>query len=176
VAIADSPDGPWRKHENNPVLKPGTGDAFDSHRIDDACLIVREGRYWLYYKGRQKGLGPSETKMGLAVAETPTGPFVKHELNPIIDSGHEVCVWPHGQGVAAIVSPVGPQGGTLQYSTDGLHFTAQSKIAPPQAPGPYREDHYHEGSGPGITWGLSHDGGSRDRPFLLRFDCDLRAT
>ena len=175
VASAETPDGPWRKYEDNPVLTPGAGDAFDSHRVDDACLIVRDGRYWLYYKGRQKGLGPGQTKMGVAVADRPTGPFAKSELNPIINSGHEVCVWPHGTGVAALLAPVGPQGGTLQYSPDGLHFEIQSKVTPPQAPGPYREDHYRDAPGPGITWGLAHDDRSYDRPFLVRFDCDLRA-
>jgi predicted GH43/DUF377 family glycosyl hydrolase len=174
VAMADSPDGPWVKFDGNPILRPGTGDDVDSHRVDDACLIVRNGQYWLYYKGRRKGLSPAETKMCLAISDSPTGPYVKSKLNPIIPSGHEVCVWPHREGVAAMISPCGPEANTIQYSPDGLHFTRRARVVPPSAPGPYRADNYREGWGPGITWGLCHDVRSADRPFLLRFECDLR--
>jgi len=174
VASAASPDGPWRRHEGNPLLRPGPEGAWDSHRVDDACMIVRDGAYWMYYKGRQLALTPRETKMGLAVAEAPTGPFVKHPGSPVVASGHEVCVWPHGPGVAAMFMPVGPEGSTIQYSDDGIHFTVRATVEPPSAPGPYRQGHYRDGPGPGITWGLCQDH-SGSRPFLVRFDCDLRA-
>jgi hypothetical protein len=174
VAVSDSPDGPWERHGGNPVLRPGEAGMFDSHRVDDGCLIVREGKYWLYYKGREKGLSPAETKMGVAIGEHPTGPYMESDLNPIIPSGHEVCVWPHGAGVAAMISSCGPEANTVQYSSDGLHFSRQASIVPPKAPGPYREDNFVDGHGSGITWGICHDV-SKGRPFLLRFDCDLRA-
>lgn len=175
VAAAQSPEGPWHKLEGNPVLRPGPGAAVDGHRVDDACLVVRDNGHWMYYKGRQKGLTPSQTRMCLAIASDPTGPYEKSRLNPILSSGHEVCVWPHGAGVAALVSPCGPEGGTVQYSSDGLHFERMARSAPPSAPGPFRDDGFTEGSGPGITWGLCQDVSSEDRPFLLRFECDLRA-
>lgn len=176
MAVSDSPDGPWTKFEGNPILRPSTGNAIDSHRVDDACLIVKDSKYWLYYKGRQKGLSPAETKMCLATSVFPTGPYEKSLLNPIIPSGHEVCVWPHRQGVAAMIAGCGPQANTIQYSSDGLHFHRVAEIHSPSAPGPYREDNYADGSGPGITWGLCQDTCSADRPFLLRFDCSLRAN
>ena len=176
VAAADSPHGPWRRFAGNPVLRPGTDPgAPDGHRLDDACLVVRDGRYWLYYKGRGAGLTPGQTVMCLAIAEAPTGPYVKCGLNPLIDSGHEVCVWPHGDGVGALVMPAGPHGRTVQYSEDGLHFEIRGRVDPPSAPGPFRADHFRDGWGPGITWGLCQDTRSAERPFLLRFDCDLRA-
>jgi len=175
VAVADTPDGPWRKFEGNPILRPGAEGEWDSMRVDDACLIVRGGRYWLYYKGRELRLAPAQTKMGLAVADAPVGPFVKHPANPLIHSGHEVCVWCHREGVAALVAPAGPQGGTVQYSTDGIHFTPRAKVRPPSAPGPFRTDGYADTPyGAGITWGLCQNH-SRGWPFLQRFDCDLTA-
>ena len=64
----------------------------------------------MYYKGRQMNRKPNETRMGLAIASEPTGPYIKHYENPVLDSGHEVCVWPHGNGVGCLVSKVGPQG------------------------------------------------------------------
>jgi hypothetical protein len=54
IAVADSPDGPWEKLSTNPALECSDRPLdFDSMRVDDACLIVLAGRYWLYYKGRQ---------------------------------------------------------------------------------------------------------------------------
>lgn len=112
--------------------------------------------------------------MGLAVADAPEGPYVKHAANPILDGGHEVCVWPHGDGVATMLCNVGPEGNTLQYSDDGVRFRRVQSIVPPKAPGPYREDHFRDGAGPGIRWGvcMAIDGG---RPYLLRFDCELQS-
>ena len=177
VAVAEIPEGPWQRCGDMPVLTTtASAEVFDSHRVDDSCLLVRDGTYWLYYKGRQLGLSPAETKMGVAMADEPSGPYVKLDSNPIISSGHEVCVWPHGAGIAAIMAPVGPQGSSLQYSHDGLHFDRVCSIEPPIAPGPFRVDRFTEGLGNGITWGISmaFDRGS-GWPYLLRFDADLRS-
>lgn len=170
VTVADSPDGPWDKFGRNPVLEPGPEGAFDCLRVDDSCLIKRDGKYWLYYKGR----GRHYTPMGLATAEHPTGPYVKHSENPLIESGHEVCVWPHGEGVAAIVSGYGPNGNNVRYASDGIHFTVMAHIQTPHAPGPFRQDHFRDGVGPGIQWGLCV-GEHRNWPFLQRFGCNLQA-
>ncbi len=176
VGIADSPDGPWRRFDGNPILRVGPPGAWDSCRVDDACLIVRKGRYWMYYKGRQQGLSPAETKMGLAIADSPTGPYQKHPENPVLNSGHEVCVWPHREGVAALVAPVGSEGNTVQYSADGICFRQKARAHPPSAPGPYRTDAYADVAfGKGITWGICQNARDAPRPFLMRFDCDLRA-
>ncbi len=175
VASADRPEGPWTKFKGNPVLRPGPDGDFDSCRVDDACFIVRDGEYRMYYKGRERRKTPGQTKMGLATAESPTGPFTRRPDNPLIDSGHEVCVWPHGDGVAALVAPTGPQGATTQYSPDGIRFQRVADVSPPHAPGPYREDDYRDVDfGPGIRWGLCiHNDPSW--PSLDRFDCDLTA-
>jgi len=175
VAVSDSPRGPWERFSDEPVLRPSDDpDNFDSMRVDDSCLLVRDGRYWMYYKGRQMNRSPGETKMGLAVSEHPTGPYVKHEANPVLDSGHEVCVWPHGSGVGCLVCNVGPQGNTLQFSEDGIHFVKMADTVPPKAPGPFREDNFEDGVGPGIRWGLCMEYHPR-WPYLVRFDCELKA-
>ena len=178
AAFAHSPDGPWTKFDGNPVLRPADDpDEFDSLRVDDACLIVRDGRTWLYYKGRQMRRTPGETKTGVAFADAPAGPYVRYEGNPVIGSGHEVCVWPHGTGVGALVAPCGPEGNTCQWSADGLHFEVKAAVQPPSAPGPYRADAYEDVVwGDGITWGLCQRFTRGRWPFLARFDCDLRAA
>ncbi len=175
VAAASAPDGPWERVGADPILEPSAAaEGFDSHRVDDACLVRWGMEYRLYYKGRQRGLAPNQTRMGLAIASRPEGPYTRHPGNPVLDSGHEVCVWPHGTGVGCIVAPSGPQGSTLQYSEDGLRFRRVRAIEPPRAPGPCREDRWQEGCAPGISWGLCQDTAS-PWPCLLRFDTDLRA-
>ena len=169
LVSASSPFGPWRKFAGNPILTPGPAGAFDSHRVDDACVVARDGGYWLYYKGRERGLSPGETKMGLAIAASPTGPYVKCPRDPVLDSGHEVCVWPSSGGVAALVMAVGPQGRTVQYAEDGVRFSKVADVQPPSAPGPLRSDGYVPGRSLDLAWGLCqvHE---HDRPHLVRFD------
>ena len=175
VASAAHPDGPWERTGTAPILEPSaTAAHFDSHRVDDSCLVRRGGEYRLYYKGRQLGLAPNQTRMGLATAARPDGPYTRHPGNPVLDSGHEVCVWPHGAGIGCIVAPCGPQGGTLQYSADGVRFRRVRAVDPPRAPGPYREDRWQDGSAPGIAWGLCQNTAT-PWPCLQRFDTDLRA-
>ena len=126
IASADSPDGPWEKLESNPALKNSDKKSeFDSHLIDDACLLVKNGKYFFYYKGRQLGRGPGHTQMGLAIADHPQGPYTRYEGNPVIPGNHEVLVWPQGTGVAAMIGTTGPKAITnsILYSEDGYTFT-----------------------------------------------------
>ncbi len=175
VAVSDAPEGPWRKLAQNPVLRT-SGDAthFDSMRVDDACLLVREGSYWLYYKGRQWDNTPGNTKMVVAFASSPGGPYVKAKGNPIIPAGHEVLVWPRGRGVVAMIN-IGPPGlrKTLQYAEDGLNFTKLADLpGVPAAAGGYRPEAFTDsGRGEMIAWGISIDSRPDVLPFLQRFEC-----
>ena len=130
--MSDSPDGPWERLATNPALKNSENrEAFDSHLVDDACLIVREGKYWFYYKGRQLGKSPAQTKLGLAIANKPQGPYKKHPGNPVIPGNHEVLVWPQGKGVAALIGTTGPKEITrsIMYAEDGLHFSKTHSVS-----------------------------------------------
>jgi len=175
LAVSDSPDGPWKKMPTNPILRCSDDpNHFDSMRVDDACLIVRDGKFWLYYKGRQWDNTPGRTKTGVAIAEKPEGPYVKHSANPVIMGGHEVLVWPLGTGVVAMLN-IGPKGvaKTLHYAPDGLHFSKMQDLeAVPHGPGAYRPEAFTEsGQGQMIQWGI-HIGRQKGAlPFLERFDC-----
>ncbi len=175
IAVSDSPDGPWERIDSNPVLKNSDNpEDFDSHLVDDACLIVRDGKYWFYYKGRQMGKSPGQTQMGLAIADKPEGPYVRHENNPVIPGNHEVLVWPQGKGVAAMIGTTGPKEITrsLVYSEDGLNFTkTHTVIDVPHAAGAYRPEAFTQsGKGQRIEWGV-HIGRKRGAlPFIQRFD------
>lgn len=177
VAVADTPEGPWRKSPRNPVFRPSSNPScFDSFRVDDSCFVVRGGRYWLYYKGRQWKKAPAQTKMGVAVADHPEGPYRRlNRGEPVQDSGHEVMVWPFGGGVMSLVSATGPHGQTLQYAADGIHFHVVGTLPAdyPRAPGAYRPDLTDPTqAGKGIRWGIEMDtaGG---HPCLRRYELTL---
>jgi len=172
MAVAESPRGPWRKLPANPILQSSRDpERFDSFRVDDSCFLLREGKVWLYYKGRQWEKTPRETKMGVAVADRPEGLYVKqNQGRAVCDSGHEILVWPVGQGVMSLVSDTGPHGRTLQYALDGLHFRVVGDIPKdfPKAPGAFRPD-LTELPTPtsGIEWGISMVHGKD--PYLVRY-------
>ena len=175
IAVSSSPDGPWEKLATNPVLKNSDNlEDFDSHLIDDACLIKREGKYWFYYKGRQMGKSSKETKLGLAIADKPEGPYIRHENNPIIPANHEVLVWPQGKGVAAIIGDIGPDNWikSIVYAEDGINFHKTHKLKRvPHAGAAYRPEAFTDsGLGERIEWGV-HIGHKRKHlPFIQRFD------
>ncbi len=200
MSSADSPDGPWHRHPE-PVLQPGEpgiwkgekddrssieseGD-FDSLKVHDPYLLIRDGKIWLYYKAHPMGLG-GDTPLtypdfsgGLAIAEQPEGPFTKSKLNPVLNSGHEVVLWPYKSGIAALVTANGPEKNTVQWSPDGENFEIMAHVVlPPDAAGPYVPDAFtNTTDGKGRTWGLSHVSQRRDRPWpnLVRFETNLTA-
>ncbi len=182
VSVADSPRGPW-KALGKPCVDFGAEDEWDHIAIHDPYPLVYEGKIYLYYKSNlwssMKGRRRAEMGNGLAIADHPMGPFVKHPLNPVLNSGHETGFFPFQGGIAALVSLNGPELNTIQYAPDGVNF----KIAAisehlPIAPGPFVPDAFADnGDGRGITWGLCHfntgGGGMSQKSLLARFDCDL---
>ncbi len=161
VAYSDSPYGPWTKHDGNPILVPsGDTTKFDSFRVDDSCLAVRDGKIWLYHKGRPWGLGATETKMGVVIADDPLGPFVRqNDGDPVQLGGHEVQIWmDRHQGVYSLVGSVGPDEltHTIQYASDGMDFRfyADVSTSDPSAPGMYRSELTDPSAGGMPEWGM----------------------
>ncbi|MFY0689922.1 MAG: family 43 glycosylhydrolase [Cyclobacteriaceae bacterium] len=190
MSVADSPDGPWTKLKD-PVLRPTYTDNkfFDNNAVHDPCIVAYDGKYHLYYKGECNCMGDpdcirwcnpvcglkKQVKWGVAVADSPTGPFEKSVFNPITNTGHEVMVWTYGTGVAILQHQDGPEANTIQYSEDGFNFEIMGSVKGiPEASGLYRPndpaDHQHAG----IEWGLSHklnwDAGPRGWMYIRRFD------
>ena len=194
MARADTPDGPWEKLKE-PVLRTGGGGRWkgneadlpghmkwaeaeelgewDSMKVHDPGFLVRDGKYWLYYKGQQIGRQPFESKWGVAIGDSPEGPFVKHRLNPITNSGHEIWVWPYRSGVAAIIDWAGPEKNSVQYAPDGINFEPVASLLDiPPAGGAYVPDLFTDTrNGQGFSWGLCYI--KDDWDYLVRFECDL---
>jgi hypothetical protein len=180
AAVAASPDGPWTLH-GEPVIEPGPPGSWDNVKINDPFLLVHRGKILMYYKGAPIERGDEYVlrMQGVATADHPLGPFVKSPLNPVINSGHETCMWPWKAGIAALVALDGPEKNTIQYAPDGVNFEIMSILqVPPIAPGPFIPEAFADnGDGRGITWGLCHvnpdGGGATSESILARFDCDL---
>ena len=109
--------------------------------------------------------------MGVAFSDSPQGPYIRYENNPILDKSHEVMVWKQDQGVACLASI----SSTIEYAPDGLDFTTHPlnlKIPAedrPLAPGAYRSDlTENQSENTGLTWGISmvHNG---DESYLVRW-------
>ncbi len=171
LAVAESPDGPFNRVANNPILKvsPDT-TAFDSYRIDDASLLVKNEKIWMYYKGRcyiDGKEGPRRTKMGVAIASQPEGPYQKHGES-ILDESHEVLIWLQDGGIASLASI----NSSIEFAPDGETFTPlhQNLTNIPQAPGLYRP--HLENGNPVIEipgWGISMTG-KNGKVYLLRYE------
>ena len=195
MSWADSPNGPWTRSKE-PVLRPGEAGewladddtrnverygAWDSHKVHDPFILVREGKFWLYYKGQPMGWGTEYCRgigWGVTIADLPEGPFVKSPLNPVTNSGHETCLFPYKGGVLAICGHDGPEKDTIQFAPDGLNFEVMAHVVlPPCAAGPFAPDSYNNSSdGQGITWGLAHIATEETKgqnSYIIRFDCNL---
>lgn len=173
LAVSDSPDGPFKRVSDKPVLTISPEpDKFDSYRIDDASLLFRNGLYWLYYKGRSRihgNKGPRFTRMGVAFSKNPEGPFIKMD-KPLMVENHEVMIWPHKTGVATLAS----FSSTIEYAADGIDFTTNKLSVKvenrPDAPGAYRPDLTNPVvEGQGLKWGISmvHNG---SEAYLIRYE------
>lgn len=171
LAVANSPDGPFVRVRNNPVLQVSADTAaFDSYRIDDASLLVRDKKIWLYYKGRSVihgTQGPKFTKMGVAYAKNPEDAYQKHG-EAILDKSHEVLIWNRDKGVASLASI----NSSINFAADGIHFAAiqSNLINIPQAPGLYRSDLEPGNKDKGVPkWGISMRQ-KKGAVYLVRFE------
>jgi hypothetical protein len=178
VSYADSPDGPWTP-TNQIVIPNGAEGEWDQYSIHDPYPLVYKGKIYLYYKSDFDGDPRLIRMQGLAIADNPLGPFEKHPLNPVINSGHETTLFPFKEGIAALVIRDGNEHYTVQYAEDGVNFEIASitELMPPAA-GPFVPDAFTGTEyGQGITWGLCHNtwAGSQGKghSLLMRFDCDL---
>lgn len=181
VSYADSPDGPWTPY-NKDVIPNGAPGEWDQYSIHDPYPIVHEGKVYLYYKS---DFAKSDTTKlvrmhGLAIADNPLGPFEKHPLNPIMNSGHETTLFPFKEGVAAFAIRDGNEMNTIQYAKDWVNFEVAANVElMPDAAGPFIPDAFtNTKDGRGITWGISHftvphGNWKKNHAVLLRFDCDL---
>ena len=92
MAVADSPEGPWVRINDAPVVPRGQeGDWDDFVTSNPAFLSHSSGELWLYYKGwsrKTAAIKNGNRRYGLAVSQSLEGPFKKYAANPLIDLSH----------------------------------------------------------------------------------------
>ena len=66
----------------NPILVPGKPGSWDDGMCEMCDILKDNGKYYLYYHATGAGMS---YRIGVAVADHPLGPFVKHGDRPILD-------------------------------------------------------------------------------------------
>jgi hypothetical protein len=136
--------GARRLNNGDPLLSPTAGKKhegkpyFDSYRVDDSAMLWRDFdsdgqmELGLYYKGRAEFKMP-RTMMGLAIAESPEGPFTRHsgsaDGNIAQTCGHEVMVFALGDGVVSVVSNPDHGGPGVCFDKKGTKFAKSAHFA-----------------------------------------------
>ena len=145
-AVADTPDGPWRKSGKKLLWPSGNKEEWDGVHIDDTNVIFFDNKWFLYYKGRPFGAEPSETKIGVATSDNLLGPYEKYEKSPVFP-GHAFTTWVHRGGVAAF-------GYGTFWSEDGFTFEKTSDWTP-RTVGLYCPENFGNGvNNNGVLWGM----------------------
>ena len=101
MSYSDSPNGPWTP-VNKIVIENGKPGEWDQYSIHDPQPIVYKGKIYMYYKSDYNGQenGGLIRSQGLAIADSPFGPFKKYENNPVVNSGHETQLFRFKEGIA----------------------------------------------------------------------------
>ena len=66
----------------NPLLVPGEEGAWDDGMLEMCDILKDNGKYYLYYHATGRG---ESYRIGVAVSDSPLGPFVQHGTEPILD-------------------------------------------------------------------------------------------
>ncbi len=182
ASYSNSPDGPWTP-VNKTIVHTGKKGDWDQDLIHDPHPVVYKGKIYIYFKSTYNKWPDIRDKYavahGLVIGEDPLGPFVKHPLNPVLNSGHETTYFPFKEGIAALAIKDGNERSTMQYAKDGVNFEIASVLSlPPIAAAPFTPDAFTNTTyGKGITWGLCHfiNAGTHEKRYsiIARFDCDL---
>jgi len=83
VAISKNPVGPWKKQEDNPILKVSK-NPHDSYCVACPMVVKDEGKYYMIYLAAGDNPVGWGWSVALASADHPLGPWVKYEKNPIL--------------------------------------------------------------------------------------------
>ena len=164
-------------------MEIGAKVEWDQDAQHDPQPLLRDGQIHLYYKAAYNKWPDIRDKYavgnGPGIADHPFGPFGKHPLNPVVNSGRETIYFPFKEGIATILLKDGNERSTVQYAADGVSIEFASVISlGPNAGAPYSPDSFTDTKdGRGISWGLSHFLGvgepGKSYSMMARFDCDL---
>lgn len=85
MAIADSPNGPWKRFDKPVIEVSKDSMAWDGYcTVNPSFMKHPNGEYWIFYRSWDRR-NDDRRKTGVAIAKKLEGPYVKYEGNPIID-------------------------------------------------------------------------------------------
>jgi len=141
-AVSDSLYGPWTRSEQV-LLEVGEAGEWDDHCTTNPTVVKsNDNQYYMFYKSwntadyiAEKGTVRGNRKYGLAISESPNGPFEKYQGNPVIDFSsrgdnaqfEDAFVWQEGGTFYMIARDMGVQShedGLLMRSQDGKKWSA----------------------------------------------------
>lgn len=137
LAVADTPDGPFRRLGQEPVLTPGRPGSWNDEAVDDVSSVYFRGKWRAYFKGCCAAVQDADrTMLGYAEAEHIEGPYGEEHRGPLI-RGHAFSIWPYKNGLLLLSGLKDRQDEGyiyrgdwndsrghqyLYYSEDGEHF------------------------------------------------------
>lgn len=146
LATAKTLNGPWTRTDK-PILDVGPAGAWDDHCTTNPAFIrTPEGQCRLYYKSwndsayaSERGSVRGNRKYGIAVADTPEGPYHRYEKNPVIDFSvfggnkqvEDACIWYENKRYHLLMRDMGFFNHTVGlycWSEDGITWS-QPQIA-----------------------------------------------
>ena len=171
--VAETPAGPWYRSSEGPILKQSTAcDTWDNSMMGDTNIVYRQEKWWLYFKSKRAEEAPWQTHVGLATAESITGPYTKYTENPLFD-GHAFSIWVHRHDLAAIRGRYWPE---ILWSEDGINFVDTGGRMENQSTGFYCPENFGNGiNNRGLDWGfdvVTTDGIRH----LQKFRCPIRVV
>ena len=91
IGYATSNDGlKWSRHENNPIFKPNSKNAWEKDRVT-ACQVIRQGDWHImFYIGFRD---MNYAQIGVARSKDGITGWERHRANPIIRPGKDQ--WDH---------------------------------------------------------------------------------
>lgn len=105
VAMADSLQGPWKRHKEPVVEMPNA--SLHHYLVNPGVCQLPDGRFLMVLKGRGKGKNgkPKGYRQGWALADRPEGPFIVQENLLIPDSflAEDPYVWVQDGWILAVV-------------------------------------------------------------------------
>lgn len=123
LAIADSPVGPW-KTIDKPILQ-ARPEQWDGNVVTNpAPCIHPDGRIFLYYRSNT----PDGLRIGLAVAESPEGPYKRIQNEPVMQEINieDPFVWHNGHCFEMIAKDM--TGKITGEYHSGAHFLSDDGI------------------------------------------------
>ena len=148
IGMATSRDGKtWEKSNQNPLLRRGKKGQFDSLAAFDPSVLLKDGRYWMWYAGisdiYQCAIGLATSTDGLTWEKhglvLELDQERKHEDDAGITEPH--VIW-NGKDFEMFYVPLGPEGKVLgpiyrATSRDGKHWTKHREPILAQGTGPH---------------------------------------